>query len=135
MKLDMRVQSLENEGKCLAKLSATLDDSFAIRGLRLMEGKNGLFVNFPSYKGRSGYVDICFPTTAELRQQMTDMAVAAYQQALEHHQGQGQKQSNGGQSQSSQEQAQSDGQSESAEPSQPKQRRQKASNGPTMQMG
>lgn len=134
MKLDMRVQSLENEGKCLAKLSATLDDSFAIRGLRLMEGKNGLFVNFPSYKGRSGYVDICFPTTAELRQQMTDMAVAAYQQALEHHQGQGQKQS-GGQSQNNQEQAQGDGQGESEGPSQPKQRRQKASSSPTMQMG
>lgn len=132
MKLDMRVQSLENEGKCLAKLSATLDDSFAIRGLRLMEGKNGLFVNFPSYKGRSGYVDICFPTTAELRQQMTDMAVAAYQQALEHHQGQGQKQ---GQSQNNQEQAQGDGQGESEGPSQPKQRRQKASSSPTMQMG
>lgn len=134
MKLDMRVQSLENEGKCLAKLSANLDDSFAIRGIRLVEGKNGPFLNFPSYKGRSGYVDICFPTTAELRQQMTDMAVAAYQQALEHHQGQGKKQ---GQSQNDQEQAQGDGQGqgESNEPAQPKQRRQKASSSPTMQMG
>ncbi len=86
MKIDMKVQSLEQEGKCLARLSATLDGCFAVRGLRLMEGKNGLFVNFPSYKGRSGYVDICFPTTAELRQQMTETAVAAYHQALEHHQ-------------------------------------------------
>ncbi len=94
MKIDMKVQSLEQEGKCLARLSATLDGCFAVRGLRLMEGKNGLFVNFPSYKGRSGYVDICFPTTAELRQQMTDAAVAAYHQALEHHQAaaQGQQQ-------------------------------------------
>lgn len=86
MKIDMKVHSLEQEGKCLARLSATLDDCFAVRGLRLMEGKNGLFLNFPSYKGRSGYVDICFPTTAELRQQMTQAAVTAYQQALEHHQ-------------------------------------------------
>lgn len=86
MKIDMKVHSLEQEGKCLAKLSATLDGCFAVRGLRLMEGKNGLFVNFPSYKGRSGYVDIVFPTTAELRQQITDTAVAAYRQALEHHQ-------------------------------------------------
>lgn len=84
MKIDMKVHSLEQEGKCVARLSATLDDCFVIRGLRLMEGKNGLFVNFPSYKGRSGYVDICFPTTAELRQQMTDGAMAAYRQALEH---------------------------------------------------
>jgi len=86
MKIDMKVQSLKQDGKCLAQLSATLDGCFAVRGLRLMEGKNGLFVNFPSYKGRSGYVDICFPTTAELRQQMTETAVMAYHQALEHHQ-------------------------------------------------
>ena len=43
MKIDMKVHSLEQEGKCVARLSATLDDSFVIRGLRLMEGKNGLF--------------------------------------------------------------------------------------------
>ena len=91
MKINMKVHSLEQEGKCVARLSATLDDSFVIRGLRLMEGKNGLFLNFPSYKGRSGYVDICFPTTAELRQQMTNGAVAAYRQALEHHQGQAER--------------------------------------------
>ena len=72
MKIDMKVHLTEQEGKCLARLSATLDDCFAVRGLRLMEGKNGLFLNFPSYKGRSGYVDICFPTTPELRQQMTE---------------------------------------------------------------
>ena len=91
MKIDMKVHSLEQEGKCVARLSATLDGCFVIRGLRLMEGKNGLFVNFPSYKGWSGYVDICFPTTAELRQQMTDAAVSAYWQALEHHQGQAER--------------------------------------------
>lgn len=54
MKINMKVYSLEQEGKCLAQLSATLDGCFAVRGLRLMEGKNGLFLNFPSYKGRSG---------------------------------------------------------------------------------
>ena len=50
MKIDMKVHLTEQEGKCLARLSATLDDCFAVRGLRLMEGKNGLFLNFPSYK-------------------------------------------------------------------------------------
>ena len=91
MKINMKVYSLEQEGKCLAQLSATLDNSFAIRGLRLLEGKNGLVLNFPSYKGRSGYVDICFPITTELRQQMTSTAVAAYYQALEHHQEQAER--------------------------------------------
>ena len=41
MKIDMKVHLTEQEGKCLARLSATLNDCFAVRGLRLMEGKTG----------------------------------------------------------------------------------------------
>ena len=36
-------------------------------------------------------MDICFPITTELRQQMTSTAVAAYYQALEHHQEQAER--------------------------------------------
>ena len=42
--------------------------------------------NFPSYKSSHGYQDICFPVSAQLRQQMTDAAVAAYRQVLDRHQ-------------------------------------------------
>lgn len=84
----MRVHSLGDGGTRLANLSVNLGDAFVMRGLRLMEGKNGPFLNFPSYKGRDGYQDICFPLSAELRQQMTDQAVETYRQALAQHQSQ-----------------------------------------------
>lgn len=84
----MRVHSLGDGGTRLANLSVNLGDAFVMRGLRLMEGKNGPFLNFPSYKGRDGYTDICFPLSAELRQQMTDQAVETYRQALAQHQSQ-----------------------------------------------
>ena len=66
--------------------TVTLGGVFAVRGLRLMEGKNGPFLNFPSYKSGNGYQDICFPVSAQLRQQMTDAAVTAYHQVLDRHQ-------------------------------------------------
>ena len=85
--VEMRVNRLgTGDGHCLAHLSVTLGGVFAVRGLRLMEGKNGPFLNFPSYKSGSGYQDICFPVSAQLRQQMTDAAVTAYRQVLDRHQ-------------------------------------------------
>ena len=85
--VEMRVNRLgKGDGHCLAHLSVTLGGAFAVRGLRLMEGKNGPFLNFPSYKSSNGYQDICFPVSAQLRQQMTDAAVAAYRQVLDRHQ-------------------------------------------------
>ena len=86
--VEMKVRSLGDGEKCLAYFSANLGGAFAVRGLRLMEGKNGPFLNFPSYKAGDGYRDICFPITAQLRQQMTDSAVEAYRQALAQHQAQ-----------------------------------------------
>ena len=39
--LEMRVNRLDTQGgSCLAHLSMTLGDCFAVRGIRLMEGKN-----------------------------------------------------------------------------------------------
>lgn len=85
--VEMRVNRLgTGDGHCLAHLSVTLGGAFAVRGLRLMEGKNGPFLNFPSYKSGNGYQDICFPVSAQLRQQMTDAAVTAYHQVLDRHQ-------------------------------------------------
>ena len=90
--VEMRVRNLGDGERSLATLSATIGGAFAIRNIRLQEGKNGPFLSFPSYKSQNGYVDICFPVTSELRQRMTDQAVEAYQQVLSQHQSQGHQQ-------------------------------------------
>ena len=86
--VEMRMRSLGDGEKHLATLNANIGGAFAVRGIRLMNGKDGPFLSFPSYKGQSGYVDICFPVTSELRQRMTGMAADAYRQALSQHQAQ-----------------------------------------------
>ena len=84
MKIDVRINSLTpREGNVKAIASANLDDCFAIRNIRIMEGKNGLFVSMPSQRGQDGnYHDICFPTTAEFRKQLNNAVETAYKQTI-----------------------------------------------------
>ena len=70
-------------GNVKAIASANLDDCFAVKNIRVIEGKNGLFVSMPSYKGADGeYHDLCFPTTPEMRKQLNNAVSEAYKQAL-----------------------------------------------------
>ena len=70
-------------GNVKAIASANLDDCFAVKNIRVIEGKNGLFVSMPSYKGADGeYHDLCFPTTPEMRKQLNNAVEEAYKQAI-----------------------------------------------------
>lgn len=82
MEMEVKIHSLSTNGNVLANASVTLNGCFAIRGIRVVNGESGPFVSMPSYKGRDGYKDICFPCTREFHQQFNDTVVAAYQQAL-----------------------------------------------------
>ena len=56
--------------------------AFAIRGVKIIEGSNGLFVSMPSYKAGNEYKDICFPITQECRKQLHEAVIGAYEQAI-----------------------------------------------------
>ena len=62
--------------------SVNINGAFAIRGVKIIEGSNGLFVSMPSYKVGNEYKDICFPITPECRKQLSDAVLGAYEQAL-----------------------------------------------------
>ena len=47
---DVRVRKVLAEGKMKAIVSVTLDDSFVIHDVKVVEGQNGLFVAMPSRK-------------------------------------------------------------------------------------
>ena len=83
MKVDVKIGSIRPEGAIRAIASVNLNDCFAIRNVKVMEGNKGLFVAMPSYKAGNGeYKDICFPVTREFRQQLNDSVLNAYHQAL-----------------------------------------------------
>ena len=90
LQYDVKIHSLYPEGSCRALASVNLNGSFAVRGLKVMEGANGLFVSMPSYRAGNGeYKDICFPCTREARSQLNEAVLNAYQQSLAQNQSQG----------------------------------------------
>ena len=89
MKMDVKISSIRPEGSLKAIASVNLNDCFAIRNVKVMEGSKGLFAAMPSYKAGNGeYKDICFPVTAAFRQQLNDAVINAYHQALSMNQSQ-----------------------------------------------
>lgn len=84
MKIDVRINSLTpDNGSVKAIASVNFGDCLAVKGIKVMEGKNGLFVSMPSQKGKDGnYHDICFPITAEFRSQLNSAVEQAYRQAI-----------------------------------------------------
>ena len=84
MKIDVRINSLmPDKGSVKAIASVNFGDCFAVKGVKVMESKNGLFVSMPSQKGKDGnYHDICFPITPEFRSQLNSTVEQAYRQAI-----------------------------------------------------
>ena len=67
-------------GKVRAFFDLTTDEGFIIKGFRLVEGINGLFVSMPSQKGQDGeYYDTVF-ADKELRDELQQVALRAYGQ-------------------------------------------------------
>lgn len=66
--VDVRFYSVKN-GKM--GFSLTIFKEIAIKGCSVVDGKNGLFVSMPSYKGSDGkYYDYVFPVSAETRESL-----------------------------------------------------------------
>lgn len=83
MQVDVKIHALHASGSVLADASVNLNGCFAIRGVKVVQGSSGPFVSMPSYKGKDGYKDICFPCTKEFRQQFQQAVLDAYQQTLD----------------------------------------------------
>ena len=70
-------------GHVKAIANIVLNDQVQVRGLRVMDGENGLFVGYPVdpfYKG-DGFRNIVFPITAELRHHIEKSVLGKYDEA------------------------------------------------------
>lgn len=73
----------QDDSKLKAVASLVIDDCFVVKNVRVIEGKNGLFVSMPSRKNADGkYSDICFPIVSEVREQIEKIVLDAYQEAF-----------------------------------------------------
>ena len=70
-------------GHVKALATVVLNDQLHLRGLRVIDGENGMFVGYPVdpfYKGE-GYRNIFFPITAELRHHIEKSVLEKYDEA------------------------------------------------------
>jgi len=75
--------SLRNDDKLKAFVSITLNDSFVVRGLKIIHGNSGLFVAMPSRKRADGqHQDLAHPINDQTRRYLTEKVMAEYQKEL-----------------------------------------------------
>ena len=89
MRIKAKIDRLydQPDSNLLAFASVTLDESFALHGIRVVNGEKGVFAAMPSQSyqknGETKYSDTFHPITAPARDIIQQAVVAAYQNALE----------------------------------------------------
>ena len=73
-----------SKGPTLANITVDLGGEYAIKGLRVVQGRDGPFVAMPQRRTSKGeYQDTVFPVTKEARERLLNTVLDAYEQAME----------------------------------------------------
>jgi len=65
---EVRAKRINGDNRLVGVAAITIDNCFVVHELRIIEGKNGLFVAMPSRKMPSGdYKDVAHPINSETR--------------------------------------------------------------------
>jgi stage V sporulation protein G len=75
-----RMHRLEGEGSLKAFVDVALNESLLLKGLRVVEGRNGLFVSMPREKGRDNrWYEMVHPLSKEVKEDIASIILEAYQ--------------------------------------------------------
>ncbi len=76
---DIRIRRVASEGKLKAYVTVTFDDCFVVHNVKVIEGKNGVFIAMPSRKTKTGeYKDVAHPIKSEFRNELQQSILDAY---------------------------------------------------------
>ena len=73
----------------VAFVNVTILDKLVLKGIRVVDGRKGLFTAFPQTKrkakkgGTEEYCDIFFPITKEFREELVEAILEAYEKTAE----------------------------------------------------
>lgn len=75
-----RMNRWEGEGTTRAFCDVAVADTFLIKGIKVVEGKKGLFVSMPREQGKDGqWYDTVIPLTKEARRHISEVVLQSYQ--------------------------------------------------------
>ena len=81
---DVRIRTVEKEGKMKAVVSITIDDEFVVHDIKVIDGEKGLFIAMPSRKASDGeYRDIAHPINSATRESIQNLILDKYKQEIE----------------------------------------------------
>lgn len=78
---EVKIYPVKKGDTLKAFAAITFDEAFVVKGLKVIEGKKGLFVAMPSTEGRKKgeYFDSVYPITKELRESINDAVIEEYE--------------------------------------------------------
>ena len=77
---EIRIRKVAAEGKLKAYVTVTFDNCFVVHNVKIIEGKQGLFIAMPSRRTGSGdYKDVAHPISPEFRTEMQDKIIAEFE--------------------------------------------------------
>jgi len=81
---DIRVKKVHGDGKLKAYVSVTFNECFVVHNMKVIEGKNGIFVAMPSRKTNKGeFKDVAHPINSDFRNHLQDEVLTAFYNAEE----------------------------------------------------
>ena len=77
----LRLHRLSGESNLKAFADVSFAGVFIVKGLRVVEGKKGLFVGMPREQGKDGkWYDIAHPLTKEFKDSLNEIVLQAYEE-------------------------------------------------------
>ncbi len=78
---EVRAKRVNGENRLVGIAAITIDECFVVHELRIIEGKDGLFVAMPSRKMPNGeFKDVAHPINTETRSQIENAVLEAFNQ-------------------------------------------------------
>lgn len=76
---ELRIRKVTSEGKLKAYVTVTFDNCFVVHNVKIIEGKDGLFIAMPSKKTATGeYKDVAHPISPEFRVELQKKILDEY---------------------------------------------------------
>ncbi len=75
--------TLRDEEKLRGFANVTFDNAFVVRGMKIIQGANGIFVSMPSRRRPNGtHQDVAHPVNSDMRRLIEQRVLEAYQTEL-----------------------------------------------------
>jgi stage V sporulation protein G len=78
---DIRIKKHDTDNKIKGIVSVTIDDTFVVHDIKIIESENGLFIAMPSKKGSDGkFKDVAHPINTETRNMLQELILEKYKE-------------------------------------------------------